>query len=76
MALQSIVPFVIGLVEFYRRKCLITIVFRAPKLQDRKWRVTSLCKKVPTVEAVGFFLGLSQYKICLLYTSPSPRDRG
>ena len=63
MALQSIVPFVIGLVEFYRRKCLITIVFyilgfRAPKLQDRKWRVTNLCKKVPTVEAVGYFLGL------------------
>ena len=63
MTLQSIVPFVIGLVEFYPRKCLITTVFyilgfRAPKLQNRKWRETNLCKKVPTVEAVGFFLGL------------------
>ena len=27
---------------------------------------------------IGFFLGISgeKFKVCLLYTSPSPRDRG
>ena len=34
------------------------------------------CGKSNLVEAIRWVMGEASYKSCLLYTSPSPRDRG
>ena len=45
-------------------------------LQSQKSEISSLQRQLGTVEQIKQGMSPMMLKICLLYTSPSPRDRG